>query len=150
MIEITLTQGKVALIDDEDYALVSQHKWYAVMFLSGNWYAATNTSQKLGKRKILYMHRLIMEAKFGQEIDHKDGDSLNNKRENLQFCTRKQNQWNRHSIKCLGVDKNGNRWRARMRTNGKQSSLGNFATKEEAIEAYQKAAKERLTYYKES
>jgi hypothetical protein len=95
MIEILLTQGQVALIDDEDYNLVSNYNWYANKD-GRTFYAATKIRQK-GKRTTISMHRIIMGAKIGQQIDHTNGNGCDNRKENLRFCTNSQNQQNRHN-----------------------------------------------------
>jgi hypothetical protein len=80
-----LSKGKVAVIEHEDLEIVSQYKWYAVQSRAGGtFYAKTS--------KGLYMHRLLCE---GSMIDHRDGDTLNNKRDNLRSVTRELNQANR-------------------------------------------------------
>lgn len=83
---IPLTQGKVAIVDDGDYPLVSQFKWYAVK-ISNKWYAATGN-------KARYLHRVII-GENEKEKDHIDGNGLNCQRDNLRECTHKQNMANR-------------------------------------------------------
>lgn len=90
--EIPLTRGFVAQIDDDDAELVQQHgPWAAGEFgRPGLWYAFTNVKTEQGWR-VLYMHRLLMDAQRGQIVDHVDDDGLRNNRENLQFLTHAQN-----------------------------------------------------------
>lgn len=93
----------------------------------------------------LLLHRLIMGAERGQIVDHKDGNTLNNTRENLRFCTHAQNMQNSktrsHSgTGVKGVQKHKLRYRARIRIGGKQVTLGNYFTLQEAKDAYDKAA----------
>ncbi len=82
--EITLSRGKVAQIDDADAELVNGFSWHAVTSKRRTrvWYAMT---QREGKT--LYMHRLLMGEPPGQQVDHIDGDGLNNQRGNLRVCT---------------------------------------------------------------
>jgi phage-related protein len=137
MIEILLTQGKVALIDDADY-LVSQFKWYAAKNRNV-WYARNNKIQK-------YMHQLIM----GDGYDHINGNGLDNRRSNLRSATVSQNACNappqkNSTSKFKGVDWDGIRqWRARIRISSKDIWLGRYDLEQEAALAYDKAA---LTYH---
>src|SRR5688572_4947824 len=92
MKEIPLTQGKVALVDDEDYEWLNRWKWTFQECKSGNGYAVRYSR---GRRE--YMHRLVLNAPTGTEIDHvATGDTLNNQRTNLRVCTRAQNLANRN------------------------------------------------------
>jgi len=89
-VEISLTQGKVALIDDEDMELVSKHKW-CVRREPNNFYAATGVTRPSGVHTVLRMHRLIMDAPRGMDVDHINHNGLDNRRVNLRICTRTQN-----------------------------------------------------------
>lgn len=94
MKEIPLTQGKVALVDDEDFELLNQLNWYAYKNKTGNYYAVRNYSAEKGKRKIILMHREIMDAPKGIQVDHRNGDGLYNQKENLRLATHQQNSFN--------------------------------------------------------
>ena len=150
MIEIPLTQGQVALIDDEDFELVSQYKWYAHWDPhTKSFYARTNIRKSDGTRTMLRMHRLITDAKKGEEVDHINHDTIDNQKENLRICTRSENGCNRGAqenntsgYKGVSLDKSSGKWRAAIKLNGKRIYLGYFATKEEAYEAYCNAALE--------
>lgn len=84
--EVTLTRGFVAQIDDADAELVQQYApWSAGEFgRPGLWYAFTNVKTERGWR-VLYMHRLVTNAPPRQPVDHIDDDGLNNRRSNLQL-----------------------------------------------------------------
>ena len=145
MKKIKLTQGKIALIDDEDFELISQHKWYVIK-KNNTHYAVTNIN-KNNKRCILRMHRLIMNAQAEQEIDHKDGNGLNNQRNNLRICIRPQNSMNRKkrkncssSFKGVHWHKQNKKWQARITIDNKRKSLGRFGNEIEAAKAYDTAA----------
>jgi hypothetical protein len=141
--EIPLPSGHVALIDDCDFALVSQFKWHTKKTSGGALYVATRTKD----RKDVYMHRLILDCPVGMERDHINGNGLDNRRSNLRVCTRKQN-----AINCKA--KPGKRfkgvtpfakskqkpWGAQIHKDGKHYWLGAFATEEEAAKAYDIAA----------
>ncbi len=95
MKEIPLTQGKVAIVDDEDYGYLMQWKW---RFHSGG-YAVTNTSRKDGKRKLIYMHRLVMNASEDIQVDHVNRkNKLDNRKENLRLCNQSQNNCNKEGL----------------------------------------------------
>lgn len=149
MKKILLTQGLVALVDDRDWGLVSGYNWFA-MKSTKTYYALTNSSRSLdseGRQNKIRMHRLIMGAKLGEVIDHRDGNGLNNSRSNLRFATKSQNNRNSrlradNSSGYKGVywDRINNKWKAQIRMDGKRIGLGYFMTKEEAAIAYDEAA----------
>jgi hypothetical protein len=140
---IQLSQGKVAMVDDDDYSLVMQYKWYARLHRY-TWYAQTATPGNLNRK--MGLHNLILGCKG---VDHKDGDGLNNQRANLRPCTVGQNNSNNRlrkdsSTGFKGVTRESGAspsWRARIRKNGKYVSVGSFGTAEQAAHAYDAAAK---------
>jgi len=147
MIEIPLTQGKVAIVDDEDLDLVDGYNWVAA-YDKGRWYAQAWRNSASNWR----MHRLIMQADSSHEIDHINGDGLDNRRENLRFVSRAENTQNAKkrentSSQYKGVSKSGKRWRAYIRVNGKLYSLGSYKTELEAAMSYDYAAKEHYGEY---
>lgn len=141
MKQIPLTQGKVALVDDEDYNLVSQYKWYAHR-CDKQFYARTNIYKK-EKRTLLSMHQLLTSWKL---TDHINGDGLDNRRENLRLCTNQQNGQNSKSrvgvsqYKGVSFDARRNKWFARIYIEKRNKFLGYFIAEEEAARAYDKAA----------
>lgn len=142
MKEIKLTQGKVALVDDEDYEVVIGGKWCA-HFEKKNWYA---TGRKGGKH--YRMHRLIMGVTDPTiNVDHKDGNGLNNQKNNLRVATTSQNISNGRvregfTSKYKGVhwDKFNNKWRAMVQSKEGIKRLGRFDNEVHAALVYNEAA----------
>lgn len=92
--KIPLTKGKFAIVDNEDFKKISQHKWH----LSTQGYAF-RCFRENGKMKNILMHRLINKTQKGKLTDHIDGDKLNNRRNNLRSCTNFENMRNRRMHK---------------------------------------------------
>lgn len=143
MKEIQLTQGKVALVDNEDYdRLVAMGKWYASQNRkNGNWYAKVGlkSGTKCGRTSI-GMHRVIIGSDF-KVIDHEDGNGLNNQKSNLRGCTHQQNQMNKRISRgsktgFKGVFIRGDKYVAKCTINRRSIHLGTFETTQEASRAY--------------
>ena len=81
------------MVDDQDYELLSKYKWYEA---KGRYTSYANTSVIIdGKRKTLSMHRMLLQPESYLVVDHKDGNGLNNQRDNIWICTLSQNGRNR-------------------------------------------------------
>lgn len=146
MQRIPLTQGKIARVDDADYALLSQWKWgYLPNKRSGY---AVRFETRGGQRRTIYMHRQIMGADVGQVVDHEDGDGLNNQRSNLRLAHTTHNLANRpapaRSIPYRGVYPNKPDrhlpYKAQIKAFKHSYHLGSYATQEQAARAYDRAA----------
>lgn len=139
MMLIPLSRGMFAKVDDADFAELSKYQWYAQRGYK-TWYACRgDNSQGWRKRKIISMHRELMCFPAGLEVDHINGDGLDNQRANLRTCTRSQNQGNRAPTKgrlFRGVRREKNRWVAILC----DREVGRFSTPEEAARAYDAAA----------
>lgn len=147
MKKIELTQGRFAIVDDEDYEYLNQFKWcFKKEPNSEKGYAVRKE-----KSKIIHMEFLILEKHSGLIIDHINIDSLDNRKENLRLCTKAENCQNRSIRKNSSSGYKGvfrtknskkNPWRARITNNGKRIHLGVFPSKKEAAIAYNEKAKE--------
>lgn len=152
MKEIKLTRGMVVLVDDSDYEELSRHSWYALK-APRTWYAARSAwvLLPLPHYKTTYMHRVIMGCVKGdgKEIDHIDGDGLNNTRANLRIATHTENMRNnrKYSNNVSGYtgvswNKQKNKWVAFIRVDGHTRYLGYYSDPAEAARAYDSAARE--------
>jgi hypothetical protein len=147
---ILLTQGKKTIVDDEDFEWLSQWKWQYRISSNGKYkyqgYAYRNA-------KCIRMHREIIHAPKGIDVDHINGDTLDNRKDNLRLVNNFQQ--NQNSAKrrdntsgCRGVNffKRLNKWIVRIQVNNKRLFLGYFNNKEDAVKVYIKASKK---YFKE-
>lgn len=145
MKEIKLTQGQITSVDDEDYDYLMQWKWYAISY-HRSYRAMRNSPIINGKKKNIYMHRVIMKTPDHLHVDHIDHNPLNNQKSNLRNCTKHQNNMNSgyhgSTSGFKGVSYLKNRWIfARIKVNQKQIYLGYFKTTTEAAMAYDEAAR---------
>lgn len=151
MKHIPLTQGKLTVVDDEDYEWLMQWKWNARRDRAGRWYAARAIPDltKRHKQTAVLMHRVITNAPPDMWVDHKNHNALDNRRDNLRVCTPAGNSRNarirsdnRSGYKGVGWHKKFNRWRARIIIDGRRHDVGHFRTPLEAALAYDRAARE--------
>lgn len=148
MKQIPLSRGMFATVDDSDFEWLSQWKWYAHKRLN-YFYAARNEPVCSKKQKQVSMHRVILNVSDPNTIvDHKDGNTLNNCRNNIRICSKSQNNMNKklstnNSSGFKGVCwfKPRKRWAANISINKKHICIGYFKSKEEAAQAYAEAAK---------
>lgn len=145
MKRIPLTQGKYALVDDEDYDLVSPYTWG--LNKGANTFYANSRIGGRKNQKTIIMHRLIVNAPKGKQVDHINGNGLDNRRSNLRICTQQHNLWNQgkrpnKTSKYKGVSwhKTGQKWQVHIMVNCKNIYLGLFAVELEAAQAYDEAA----------
>lgn len=127
-------KGQYALVDDDDFERVSKHGWWLHKY-------GYPTTRIAGKN--ISLHRYVMNAQPGQYIDHKNLNRLDNHKDNLRFCSWRENLSNsapRYGRKYKGVyfEKTGKPrcWHAKINHNGKQISFGRYLTEIEAARAY--------------
>ena len=157
MKEILLTQGQVALVDDSDYEWLNQWKWLAHYDWRGEcFYAQRNAPRTKNKRVTIHMAREIIKCPENRQVDHADGNTLNNQRINLRTCTYTENFRNRRKIKECSSEYKGvcwhkrvGQWTAQIQTRDifdqpMKLHLGCFKVEKEAALAYDKAASEEF------
>ena len=154
MKEIPLTQGKVALLHDEDFEWLSGYKWYCSSNGTDDvdkFYAARKNEGN-NKPKSIYMHRMILGFPT-LDVDHVDGNSLNNQRSNLRTCTRSENMMNQSKehvdgeFKGVYWRKRTEKWRACIKKDRVQYELGEYDSKLDAALAYNAAAQHLFGEY---
>ena len=146
-IEIPLTKGYITVVDALD-ADLAEHKWC----VSSRRYATLSVLLR-GKRTLTCIHNAILERVIGrallkgEEVDHIDGDRLNNRRNNLRLATHAQNMANRKlqknnksNFRGVSFHKGSQKWRAEIQKEGTKTNLGYFNTPEEAYAAYLEAS----------
>lgn len=141
---VPLTRGLAAVIDAADAPLVEGANWYAIQD-HDTFYAASMRRADDGRRYRVALHRIIVGAGPGTEVDHWDLDGLNNRRSNLRLATRGENCCNRklqrnNTSGLKGVTYRYGKWRAKIGVKSAKIYLGSFSTREEAYSAYCAAA----------
>lgn len=137
---ITLTKGAVAVVDDEDFEILSTKKWY----YSSMGYAQ-RTDHNKGNRKEILMHRFVLNAPENREVDHINRNPLDNRKCNLRLCTRSENNHNKginknnkSGFKGVYFHRGANKWSSQIMVNRKRLNLGLFSKPLEAFNARKK------------
>lgn len=150
---VPLTQGYVAKIDADDVHLVAGRSWRAFVKRRPdgsilNVYAVSWKKTTKNNDAVDRMHRLIVGASYGEVVDHKDCDGLNNTRSNLRIATHSQNCANRRRAhasnnpsKGVTFNKSSKKWQAQISANGKSHYLGVYSDAADAAKAYEEASK---------
>lgn len=143
---------KIIKVSDSDFKVVSKFKW---SIFAGNttFYALTTWIEK-GKKTTKYLHRLILNAKSNEFIDHIDHDGLNNQRRNIRLCSPAQNSKNmskhrdnQSGLKGVSLDKRRGNFRSRIKIGNKHVWLGSFRCALDAAHAYDAAAKKHFNQF---
>lgn len=145
---IPLTRGQFAIVDECDYESLSQWKWC----VKANKYAGRDVWKT---RQCVYMHRSVVGAPAGMDVDHINGNTLDNRRCNLRVCAHHKNLQNQgkqrglHTSKYKGVSWNArkSKWEARLTVDKKLTFLGNYADESEAARVWDEAAKKHHGEY---
>lgn len=148
---LSLSQGQVAFVDDEDFPYLSQFVWYAVHD-GHQYYAARNIKGSSGRWTKTKMHREILSAVPGAVVDHIDHNGLNNQKDNLRVCSQAENMRNRKTVNSnnssgfIGVSLHHGtgKYQAKICKDRKQIYLGLFDSSSDAYHAYVRAAKEHF------
>jgi hypothetical protein len=142
---VPLSQGLEAVVDASDAWLVDDRLWYADIG-GETFYAVSNAVKPNGRKGLIFLHRVLFSGLTSQhEIDHIDGNGLNNTRANLRRATHAENSRNRRISRnnksgFKGVWPKGKKWGALIEVNGRKHHLGTYPTPEEAHAAYCEAA----------
>ena len=137
---IPLTQGKFAMVDDEDFEELNKHKWHTNNNGNTDYAIRDLPRDKQNKQRKLKMHRIILGLTNPKTLcDHKDGNGLNNQRGNLRVCTHKENCRNKSKRKMCSSKYKGvsaqiqkykgiiyKRWCARINIGNGNKTLGAF------------------------
>jgi hypothetical protein len=145
---IYLGEGRWTILESRDYYRLKNFRWY-IFGRCGKFYAQRSVIIANEHTLPVVMHREIIKAPKGKLVDHRNSDSLDNRRENLRFATRAQNRRNcgktrkKTSSKYNGVsrEKISRSWKMQIRRNGKTISSGRYKNEIDAAKAYDKAAK---------
>lgn len=148
---ILLSQGMKTMVDDEDFTFLNQYNWcvtgdsiYGYKVVRGFGYVENGEP----KTRLIRMHRIIMMCPDMFNVDHIDGNGLNNQKSNLRICSHSENMRNRikrsfktaSKYKGVSFRKREQLWRATVWHNNKAVFDRNFKTEKEAALAYNEAA----------
>jgi len=145
--EIELSQGFVALVDDQDYEFLNQFSWSVHGSpRSKTRYARRGDRRADGRVIFVTMHRQIMCPPKGVTVDHVNQDGLDNRKANLRYATSQQNSFNRTRVRTkspyrgVRLQTRGGGWQAHIRVDGHLKALGTYRTAEEAARVYDQNA----------
>ncbi len=154
MRNIRLSNGMIAIIDDEDFDALSIWSWhYKPSGLTG--YAYRNAPRGSAGPRTPKMHQVVLAVRPGECVDHINGDGLDNRRGNLRVAVGNQNNANRKKslkkassrFKGVNWDPNRGKWLAYVRVNRKMKNLGRYILEEDAAKVYNAAAIEYFGEY---
>ena len=151
--QIRLTEGKFTIVDPADFYRLNSFNWLTCG-KNDNLYAARVIRTPTGRLNTILMHKEILDAPLGLLVDHRNTDSLDNRRANLRLATPSQNSCNSRRDKSntysryrgVSFSKRKGKWFAAIRANGRKLWLGYFDNELDAAKAYDAAARK---YHKE-
>lgn len=139
--------GKYILVDNEDFALINQYKWYFNKGYAERIIYVKGSGRDRPKKYMQSVHRLIMDAPKGKSVDHINHDGLDNRRENLRVCSHMQNmnnirmpKNNTSGYKGVRWHKGAQKWIAEIRCMGTRYYLGLYTNVDDAVNAYKEKA----------
>jgi len=143
--KIMLTRCLFATVDVEDFDRFAAFKWQSCNVSGDKWYASR--AVKIGGvSRTIYLHRAVLNPPDGMDVDHIDGNGLNNRRANLRICHRAQNVQNQKKTRGSSLFKGvswhaaAGKWMACVNANGRRFYLGIFENEIDAARAYDAAA----------
>ena len=150
---IPLTQGQFAKVSPEDFEWLNRWKWQAWFAKCTRTFYAVRGQWNPAKKNMdaIRMHRVILECVEGdrKQVDHANGDTLDNRRSNIRVATHAENQMNKgrprnntSGVKGVSWDKNVGKWRVRVQSNGESLNVGFFSSLDDAKEARRTAAED--------
>jgi len=152
---VPVNRGYIAIVSDEDYEWARQFTWHVLFFGSKRdqsrypYAARTTPNDMRGKHGSKLMHREIIGTPKGRETDHINGNTLDNRRENLRICSKSQNLANQrrivsHTSRFKGVSfyPPSDKWQAEIQCANVRHYLGRFDSEIEAARIYNAKAKE--------
>jgi hypothetical protein len=145
---IEVAQGYKAIVDDDMYPVLSKYRWN-ILKQHGSIYVRRLEWSGVNKNVKSHMHHCVIGRPLnGLQVDHINGNPLDNRRENLRIVTPRQNASNRKErrlgqtdSKYVGVHKNKNKWTSQIRIKNKTINLGSFTNEIDAYKAYKNAVK---------
>ena len=145
---VELSNGRAeAVVDLADLHLVSGQRWFAICPGRVTYAVASSIQCAKQRARTLLMHRVILGNPDARNIDHIDGNGLNNRKANLRTATHSENQCNRPApsnntsgFKGVSFEARRNKWRAEITKSGRNIHLGYFAEKQLAVAAWTAAA----------
>jgi len=149
--EIPLTQGKFAIVDDEDYEYLNQFKWCAHWHDDIKQYRAVRNNTYRVYPRTISMNRIIIGAGSNAQVDHINGNTLDNRRCNLRVCNNAENnrnRWlqsnNKSGYKGVCWNKKSKGWEVQIKVFGKKKHGGIFKSKVIAALKYDQMAKDNF------
>lgn len=147
MKKIKLSRGFSAIVDDEDYERIAMYNWSIKP--QGNGYAVRKGNKQKGEPRTVHMHREILYAPKGIQVDHINLNSLDNRKSNLRCVNAQKNAFNRKkpnvicTSKYKGVlqRKGSSSWTARIKYNDRHIELGCYSSEEMAAAVYNFASR---------
>jgi hypothetical protein len=139
-------RGKYALVDDIDFERVRNLRWH----VSWDGYVVRKPIIN-GKQTRVWLHRLILDPPKGMEIDHVNGNKLDNRRLNIRVCTHQQNLRNRalpktntSGFKGVRWHKRDQLWYAQTHIGNKYVHFGSYKNLKDAVNAYDEGVKKHF------